>query len=42
MSLQTSINEFSKEVKDKFMDFGKVTNMNRSKLNFLKQEVSLR
>ncbi|XP_042749398.1 nuclear GTPase SLIP-GC-like [Lagopus leucura] len=41
ISLQTSINEFSKEVKDKFMDFGKVTNMNRSKLNFLEQETDI-
>lgn len=41
-SLQTSINEFSEEIKDKLKDFGMVTNMDMSKLNFLKQEVSLR
>ena len=39
-SLQTSINVFSKEVKDKFMDFGKVMNLSTSKLSFLEQEVS--
>ncbi|XP_072187057.1 nuclear GTPase SLIP-GC-like [Excalfactoria chinensis] len=40
-SLQAPINEFSKEVKDKFMDFGKVTNLDRSKLNFLEQETDI-
>uniref|UniRef100_A0A803XM76 Nuclear GTPase, germinal center associated n=1 Tax=Meleagris gallopavo TaxID=9103 RepID=A0A803XM76_MELGA len=40
-SLQTSINEFSEEIKDKLKDFGMVTNMDMSKLNFLKQEIDI-
>lgn len=40
-SLQTSINVFSKEVKDKFMDFGKVMNLSTSKLSFLEQETDI-
>ncbi|NXJ09185.1 SLIP GTPase, partial [Odontophorus gujanensis] len=40
-SLQSFINEFSKEVKDKFKDFGRITNLNGSKLNFLEQETDV-
>ncbi|XP_015715298.1 nuclear GTPase SLIP-GC-like [Coturnix japonica] len=40
-SLQASINKFSQEVKNKFEDLEKVTDLNRSKLNFLKQETDI-
>ena len=41
-SLQAAINEFSTEVKARFMTFAKDTNMNESKLKFLTQEVSVK
>ncbi|NXI65111.1 SLIP GTPase, partial [Anseranas semipalmata] len=40
-SLQAAINEFSTEVKTKFTEIGKNTNMNESKLNFLIQETDI-
>ncbi|XP_021247509.1 nuclear GTPase SLIP-GC-like [Numida meleagris] len=40
-SLQMSINEFSKEVKEKFEDVGKTANLNRPKLDFLNQETDI-
>ncbi|XP_040408195.1 nuclear GTPase SLIP-GC-like [Cygnus olor] len=40
-SLQAAINEFSTEVKARFMTFAKDTNMNESKLKFLTQETNI-
>ncbi|XP_035424237.1 nuclear GTPase SLIP-GC-like [Cygnus atratus] len=40
-SLQAAINEFSTEVKGRFMTFAKDTNMNESKLKFLTQETNI-
>ncbi|OXB60647.1 hypothetical protein ASZ78_001436 [Callipepla squamata] len=40
-SLQRFTDEFSKEVKDKFNDFGRITNLNGSKLKFLEQETDV-